>query len=83
MKTLRKRIFFKATHRGMHEMDKIFSKFLDRELENLDRDLLNDFDKLLDETDIDLLNWILGRDEVPEQFDKIISLLLVTLKEKF
>tara|TARA_Y100000739_G_scaffold225118_1_gene230551 strand:- start:598 stop:801 length:204 start_codon:yes stop_codon:yes gene_type:complete len=67
----------------MHEMDKIFSKFLDRELENLDRDLLNDFDKLLDETDIDLLNWILGRDEVPEQFDKIISLLLVTLKEKF
>ena len=67
----------------MHEMDKIFSKFLDRELENLDRDLLNDFDKLLDETDIDLLNWILGRDEVPEQFDKIISLLLVALKEKF
>ena len=58
----------------MHEMDKIFSKFLDRELENLDRDLLNDFDKLLDETDIDLLNWILGRDEVPEQFDKIITI---------
>ena len=64
-------------------MDKIFSKFLDRELENLDGDLLNDFDKLLDETDIDLLNWILGRDEVPEQFDQIISLLLDTLKEKF
>ena len=81
METLRKRIFYKATHRGMHETDKIVGGFAVQELKNLSEDLLYDFDKLLDVPDVDLLNWILGRDRVPRSFDNRIFLFFFAFKE--
>ena len=81
METLRKRIFYKATHRGMHETDKIIGGFAVQELKNLSEDLLYDFDKLLDVPDVDLLNWILGREGVPSSFDNSIFQLIVAFKE--
>ena len=81
METLRKRIFYKATHRGMQETDKIIGGFAELELEKLSKDYLYDFDKLLDVPDVDLLNWILGNEEVPELFDNEIFRLIVVFKE--
>ena len=81
METLRKRIFYKATHRGMQETDKIIGGFAEQELEKLSKDYLYDFDKLLDVPDVDLLNWILGNEEVPESFDNEIFRLIVVFKE--
>ena len=81
METLRKRIFYKATHRGMQETDKIIGGFAEQELEKLSKDYLYDFDKLLDVPDVDLLNWILGNEEVPESFDNEIFRLIVAFKE--
>ena len=81
METLRKRIFYKATHRGMQETDKIIGGFAEQELEELSKDYLYDFDKLLDVPDVDLLNWILGNEEVPESFDNEIFRLIVVFKE--
>ncbi|HIF57991.1 MAG TPA: succinate dehydrogenase assembly factor 2 [Rhodospirillales bacterium] len=81
METLRKRIFYKATHRGMHETDKIIGGFAVQELKNLSEVLLYDFDKLLDVPDVDLLNWILGRDRVPRSFDNRIFQLIIAFKE--
>ena len=81
METLRKRIFYKATHRGMQETDKIIGGFAEQELEKLSKDYLYDFDKLLDVPDVDLLNWILGNEEVPELFDNEIFRLIVGFKE--
>ena len=81
METLRKRIFYKATHRGMQETDKIIGGFAQQQLEKLSKDYLYDFDKLLDVPDVDLLNWILGNEEVPESFDNEIFRLIVVFKE--
>ena len=81
METLRKRIFYKATHSGMQETDKIIGGFAEQELEKLSKDYLYDFDKLLDVPDVDLLNWILGNEEVPELFDNEIFRLIVVFKE--
>ena len=81
METLRKRIFYKATHRGMQETDKIIGGFAEQELEKLSKDFLYDFDKLLDVPDVDLLNWILGNEAVPESFDNEIFRLIVVFKE--
>ena len=83
METLRKRIFYKATHRGMQETDKIIGGFAEQELEKLSKDYLYDFDKLLDVPDVDLLNWILGNEAVPESFDNEIFRLIVVFKESF
>jgi len=81
METLRKRIFYKATHRGMQETDKIIGGFAEQELKKLSQDHLYDFDKLLDVPDVDLLNWILGREDVPKSFDNQIFRLIVNFKE--
>ena len=81
METLRKRIFYKATHRGTQETDKIIGGFAEQELEKLSKDYLYDFDKLLDVPDVDLLNWILGNEAVPESFDNEIFRLILVFKE--
>ena len=81
METLRKRIFYKANHRGMQETDKIIGGFAEQELKNLSRDDLHDFDKLLDIPDVDLLNWILGREDVPKLFDNKIFRKIVNFME--
>ena len=81
METLRKRIFYKATHRGLQETDKIIGGFAEQELNKLSLDHLWDFDKLLDVPDVDLLNWILGREDVPKSFDNKIFRLIVSFKE--
>ena len=81
METLRKRIFYKATHRGLQETDKIIGGFAEQELNKLSQELLYDFDKLLDVPDVDLLNWILEREDVPKSFDNQIFRLIVNFKE--
>ena len=81
METVRKRILYKATHRGTQEADKIIGGFAQLELKNLSEDHLHDFDKLLDVSDVDLVNWILGRQSVPKIFDNQIFKLIVNYKE--
>jgi len=81
MKTLRKRILYKATHRGMKEIDRILGGFAEEKLEGLSDQLSRDFDKLLDVSDADLLNWILGRDDVPKPFNNEIFQLIIKYKE--
>ena len=81
METLRKRIFFKATHRGMQETDKILGGFAVEELDTLSEPLLHEFDKLLDAPDGDLLNWIFGRVDIPEPLDNKIFHLIIKYKE--
>ena len=81
METLCKRILYKATHRGMHETDRILGEFATQKLDSLDKSLLHDFDRLLDVPDIDILNWIFGREKVPNEFDNKIFNLLVKFKE--
>jgi antitoxin CptB len=77
METLRKRLLYKATHRGMQETDKLIGGFAINELSNLNEDLLNKFDLILDVPDVDLLNWILAREAVPEAYDNEIMDLLI------
>tara|TARA_B100000315_G_scaffold260470_2_gene322178 strand:+ start:265 stop:516 length:252 start_codon:yes stop_codon:yes gene_type:complete len=81
METLRKRLLYKATHRGMQETDKLIGEFAQQELPNLSADLLEDFDILLDAPDADLLNWILGREAIPETYDNEIMGLIIQFKE--
>ncbi|MFP6710449.1 MAG: succinate dehydrogenase assembly factor 2 [Rhodospirillales bacterium] len=81
METLRKRLLYKATHRGMQETDKIIGGFAEQELANLSADLLDDFDRLLDVPDVDLLNWILAREATPAAYDTEIMGLIVKFKE--
>jgi antitoxin CptB len=65
----RKRVLFRAWHRGMKEMDLIFGRFADREIATLSEDELRAFEALMEEPDDEVYLWVIGRTPVPATFE--------------
>jgi antitoxin CptB len=61
----RRRLRFRAWHRGMREVDLLLGRFADAHLDALDEDELAGFEALLLVPDPDVLSWITGEAEVP------------------
>ena len=61
----RKRLRFRAWHRGIREADLILGPFADRYADSLDAAELDDFEALLAVPDHDLHDWFIGRAEPP------------------
>ncbi len=68
MDNRRKKLLYRACHRGIKEMDLIFSAFCERELSGLNEVELGQFEALLEIPDQDLYAWITGAEAVPEQY---------------
>jgi antitoxin CptB len=66
LEILRKKLRFRAWHRGTKESDLMMGGFADAHLEELGAEDLADFSALLDEQDLDVYGWVIGRDPVPE-----------------
>jgi antitoxin CptB len=64
----RKRLKFRAWHRGMKEVDLILGPFADSVAERLNEQDLEDFELLLGVPDNDLYDWLCGRSTPPERF---------------
>ena len=78
MDPYRKRLIYKATHRGMKETDKLIGSFALARIVTFSERELTSFDRLLDESDNDLLNWIMRREEVPTRVDsKLITQIIL------
>lgn len=76
--TRRKRLRFRAWHRGMQEADLILGRFADIRLGSMSAAELDQFEALLEEVDQDILDWMMGRSAVPEASDSpIVRELLV------
>ncbi|WEZ83492.1 succinate dehydrogenase assembly factor 2 [Rhizobium sp. 32-5/1] len=74
----RRRILFRAWHRGIREMDLVFGQFADAEIGDLPESDLDELETIMDEEDNDLIKWIIGERPVPEHyrtplFEKIAS----------
>ncbi len=65
----RRRALFRSQHRGMKETDVLLGRFAENRLGAMAADELTRFEALLEESDNDLYNWIMGRDEVPDDAD--------------
>ena len=65
----RRKILFRAWHRGLREMDLIMGGFADAHLAALDAQELDVFEALIEQADRDLLHWILVEAEIPIAFD--------------
>ena len=78
----RKKLKFRSWHRGMKEADLILGRFADAYLPRLTEQELYQFDALLACTDQVLLDWILGKVEVPAEYDNNIMVLLKNFKFK-
>jgi antitoxin CptB len=65
----RKKILFRAWHRGMREMDLIMGRFAESSLNAMSDAELDVFEQLIEVPDRDLLAWITGREETPVNYD--------------
>ncbi|ACB94542.1 succinate dehydrogenase assembly factor 2 [Beijerinckia indica] len=67
--TRRRRIQFRAWHRGMREMDLLLGGFVDSELAKLSDAELDDLEHLMDALDRDLFTWLTGEVALPADYD--------------
>jgi antitoxin CptB len=65
----RKKIIFRAWHRGMREMDLIMGRFAESTIDAMTDDELDTFELLIEAPDRDLLAWITGREPTPVNYD--------------
>jgi antitoxin CptB len=64
----RKRLLYRATHRGTKESDAIVGGFVTAALPALSGRRLAEAEALIEESDLDLMDWIMGRAPVPERW---------------
>ena len=61
----RRRLRYRAWHRGTREMDLVLGPFADAHLEGLGAAELDRLETLMDEEDTDLIKWVMGQEPVP------------------
>ena len=64
----RRKVLFRAWHRGMREMDLIMGSFADDAIAGFTAAELDEFERLIEVQDRDLLGWITGEIAVPENY---------------
>jgi antitoxin CptB len=65
----RRRLLFRAWHRGMREVDLIAGRFADAHIGTLSEAEVDDFERLMDVPEPDLLAWVMGAADTPEEHD--------------
>ncbi len=65
----RRRIRFRAWHRGTKEADLLIGGFSDRFVEGWGDVELAWFEDLLQETDVDIMAWAFGKQQPPERYE--------------
>ena len=63
----RRRLKFRAWHRGMREVDLLLGRFADASLDKLDEEALAAFEAILDVPDPEVLAWITGEEAIPAE----------------
>ena len=76
----RKRLRFRAWHRGTKEMDLLMGSFADAHLSGFGRDQLDRFEALLDVPEPVVYDWLLGRSRPPADFDHDVMRLLLAFE---
>lgn len=65
----RRKILFRAWHRGLREMDLVLGQFADAHLAELSDAELDSFEAILEVGDRDLYQWVMGETPVPSAHD--------------
>jgi antitoxin CptB len=65
----RRRILYRAWHRGMREMDLIMGRFADAEIGAMSDEELAEFERLIDVPDGELFRWITAETAPPSNYD--------------
>ncbi|MCS6891243.1 MAG: succinate dehydrogenase assembly factor 2 [Rhodovarius sp.] len=61
----RRRLLFRACHRGTKEADLMVGGFVARHIRSLTEEELDELERVLEQADVDLADWLTGRRPVP------------------
>ena len=67
----RKKLRYRAWHRGTKEMDLVLGPYADANTEAMDDAQLDQLEALMNEEDPPLLKWVMGQEEPPENVDRV------------
>ncbi|HEX5780123.1 MAG TPA: succinate dehydrogenase assembly factor 2 [Xanthobacteraceae bacterium] len=73
----RRKLRYRAWHRGTREMDLVLGRFADAQLVAMSAAELDAFEALMEAPDPDLFGWIVGQAPVPATFDGALFRRLV------
>jgi antitoxin CptB len=76
----RKRLLFRAWHRGTREADLILGSFAEAHLAGFDAVQLDRFEALLDCPEPDIFDWLSRRAPPPSEFDHDVTRLLLEFR---
>jgi len=65
----RRKLLFRAWHRGLREVDLILGRFADGSIAELTEAELSEFESLMNVPDGELLMWLTGEADVPASHD--------------
>ena len=65
----RRRLLFRAWHRGMREVDLITGRFADAHIGTLSEAEVGEFERLMDVPEPELLAWVMGSKATPAAYD--------------
>ncbi len=65
----RRRLLYRAWHRGTREMDLIMGRFADAMIGSLSEAEIDEFERLSDQPEPDLYAWVTGDRPVPAEHD--------------
>jgi antitoxin CptB len=83
----KRRLVFRAWHRGIKELDLIFGNFIEANLEDFTDEDCHWFESIFEEQDQEILEWITKDENVPEKFqgdmmDRLQKLDFMTLRAR-
>jgi antitoxin CptB len=78
----RRRLRYRAWHRGTKEMDLVLGPFCDAHLPLYGTPELDRLETLMDEEDTDLLKWVMGQEPVPPDTDAALLHTIIAYRLK-
>lgn len=74
----RRRLLFRAWHRGIREMDVVYGRFADAQIAALSEAEVGDFEKLLELRDQQVFDWVFGAQTLDPAYDTPVFRRLLT-----
>jgi antitoxin CptB len=65
----RRRLLFRATHRGSHETDLLIGGFVTPRIAGMTDQDMDALEEVMELQDADLADWLTGRFPIPPEFD--------------
>ncbi len=76
----RRRLLFRATHRGTHETDLLIGGFVAARIAAMSEAEMDALEEIMELPDVDLADWLTGRLPIPDEVDSAMLRAMLEAK---